>query len=117
MIIDFLRVYWMDILIIVFFALGVLALIKSGNIKKIKELCFYLVCKAEQEFGSGTGQAKFAAAISWLYERLPFIIRWLFTREQLEAYIEEAVGRLKEMLENDINLLSYKDEIEYEFEE
>lgn len=114
MILEFLKVYWMDILIIVLFLLGILFLVKSGNIKKVKELAFYLVCKAEQEFGSGTGQAKKAAAISWLYERLPFIVRFMFTRQQIENYIEEAVKRLKKMLDSDINLLSYKDELEYE---
>ena len=61
-------------------------------------MLFYLVCKAEELYGSGTGELKYAAVVTWIYEQLPPIMKLLFTTKQIDAYIEAAVLQMKEYL-------------------
>ena len=75
----------------------------TGNIKKIKQILLYLVTKAEQELGSGTGELKYAAVTTWLYERLPTIAKVFFTTKRIDALIEEAVSKMKQYLSENEN--------------
>jgi len=77
-----------------------LFLVKRGATKQVREILFYLVTKAEAEFGRGTGELKFAAVTTWIYERLPAIVRLLFTTKEIDNLIEEAVQKMKEYLES-----------------
>ena len=95
---DFIIANWDSILVVILFVLFLLVLIRRGATKQVREILFYLVTKAEAEFGRGTGQLKYAAVVAWLYEKLPTIIKILFTEKQIDTLIEEAVKKMKEYL-------------------
>lgn len=84
--------------IITIFAL-IIAAYKTGHQEILREIAFYLVVKAEREFGKGTGELKYAFVITWLYEKLPPLLKWLFTEKELDEIIEDSVQRLKDFLE------------------
>lgn len=90
---------WDSILVVIAFIVLVIYLAKRGATKKIDEMLFYLVSEAESIFGNGTGELKYAAVVTWLYEQLPTILKILFTAKQIDGMIEEAVARMKEYLQ------------------
>ena len=57
----------------------------------------YIVAKAESEFGSQTGQIKFAEAYSYLRRKYP-LITLLLPKSTLTKIIEEALKSLKGIL-------------------
>lgn len=83
----------------------VVTLIKKGETEILKEILFSLITKAEEEFGSGTGKLKYATVVDWLYERIPAIIKPLFTSKDLETLIETALAEAKEKWAKNPNLL------------
>lgn len=89
---------WPNILFIVVCIVAGLLMYRNGQQAKINEMLFYLVSKAESEFGGGTGELKYASVVTWLYERLPSLCKWLFTAKQVDGMIENAVTRMKEYL-------------------
>lgn len=95
---DFIIANWDSILVVILFVLFLLVLIRRGATKQVREILFYLVTEAEAQFGNGTGQLKYAAVVAWLYEKLPTIIKILFTEKQIDNLIEEAVTRMKNYL-------------------
>ncbi len=95
---DFIIANWDSILVVILFVLFLLVLIRRGATKQVKQILFYLVTEAEAKFGNGTGQLKYAAVVAWLYEKLPTIIKILFTEKQIDTLIEEAVKKMKEYL-------------------
>lgn len=96
---EFILKYWDSVLVVVLFILFLLALIKKGAVKQVNEMLFYLAIKAEERFGGGTGALKYAAVTTWLYERLPVIVKILFTSKQIDLLIENAVIRMKKYLD------------------
>lgn len=100
---DFILNYWDSILIVALFILFLLALIKKGAVQQVNEILFYLAIKAEERFGGGTGALKYAAVTTWLYERLPAIVKILFTSKQIDLLIENAVIRMKKYLDTNYN--------------
>ena len=62
------------------------------------QVLFYLVTQAEREFGGGTGQLKYAAVFTWLYEQLPTMAKFILPKKTVEALIEAAVAKMKEYL-------------------
>lgn len=90
--------YWDSILVVILFIVICIVLIKRGATSYVKQMLFYLVTKAEAEYGSGTGDLKYAAVTTWLYERLPAIVKFFFTAKQIDIMIEAAVTRMKEYL-------------------
>lgn len=95
---SFIITHWVDILIVVAFIVGLCLLVKFGYKKQVKEICFYLVTKAEIEFGGGTGELKYATVVTWLYERLPALLEFFMTAKMIDKLIEDAVARMKEYL-------------------
>ena len=95
---EFIKSNLYSILTVVAF-LGLCAiLIKKGYEDKVKQMLFYLVCKAEELYGSGTGDLKYSAVVTWVYDQLPSIVKLLFTTKQIDKYIEVAVVQMKEYL-------------------
>lgn len=96
-----------SVITVILFILLMIYMIKKGAIKQVNEMLFYLVVEAEREFGGGTGKLKYAAVTTWLYERLPTIVKILFTDKQIDKLIEDAVNDMKEYLKNnkDANIL------------
>ena len=91
-IIKFLVANWDSVLVIVGFLALVAVLIKRGETKILKNILFKLVTQAEREFGSGTGTLKYAAVSDWLYQRMPAVLKFLFTEKDIDSMIES--GRL-----------------------
>lgn len=96
--IEFLTDYWDSMLVIVLFIVICIVLVRKGSTQYVKQMLFYLVTRAEAEYGSGTGELKYAAVTTWLYERMPAIIKIFFTAKQIDAMIEAAVQQMKDYL-------------------
>lgn len=65
---------------------------------KAKQMLLSLVIAAEEKFGGGTGELKFAYVAERLYEVMPGIFQVFFTAEDIAGWIEEAVTKMKEYL-------------------
>lgn len=74
-------------------------LLKTKYKTQAAEMLLYLVTKAEQELGGGTGQLKYSAVSLWLYERLPSIAKLLLSAKLIDSLIEDAVERMQSYLE------------------
>lgn len=96
--VDFITAHWSSILVVILLIVVLIVLVKKGYVKYAKQICFYLVCEAEAQFGSGTGTLKYAAVTSWLYDRLPAICKFIFTEKQIDKFIEDAVVQMKDWL-------------------
>lgn len=93
---------WDSVLVVLLFVIALIFMLRKGAKKQVNEMLFYLVTEAEKQFGGGTGQLKYAAVVAWLYERLPTIVRFIFTEKQVDLMIEDAVQRMKEYLESNM---------------
>lgn len=96
--VNFITTHWSSILAVVLFIVIMIVLVKKGYTKYAKQICFYLVCEAEKQFGSGTGTLKYAAVTSWLYDKLPVVCKFFFTEKQIDKLIEDAVAQMKDWL-------------------
>lgn len=94
-IVDFFVNYWDSILIVIGFIILVLVLIKRGEMVILKQILFNLVTKAEQMYGDGTGKLKYAAVADWLYQRIPVVLKFLFTAKDIENMIESVLDAAK----------------------
>lgn len=84
---------------IVLIVAAILFFVAKGKYRKIaKHILLSLVVAAEKQFGGGTGDIKFSYVWGKLYEKMPFIVRFLFTTTDIANMIEEAVSRMKEYL-------------------
>ena len=96
--IEFLNAHWSSLLVVIFFIVACVILIKKGYAKYVKQILFYLVCEAEAQFGSGTGALKYSAVTAWLYDKIPAICKFFFTAKQIDTLIETAVTEMKKWL-------------------
>lgn len=69
---------------------------KKGYRKQVREMLLILVIQAEKAWGSGTGAVKF----SEVYNKLPTIVTLLFTKNDIEQMINEAVEQMKRYIES-----------------
>lgn len=90
--------YWDSILVVVGFAVLCVVLCRRGATPYVKQMLFYLVTEAERHFGGGTGDLKYAAVTTWIYEKLPVVVRFFFTAKQIDKLIEDAVDEMQEYL-------------------
>ena len=83
---------------------AILLFVAKGKYRKIaKQILLSLVVSAEKKFGGGTGDVKFSYVWEKLYERMPFIVRLLFTADDIANMIEDAVSHMKECLSEEIS--------------
>lgn len=102
MLLSFITANWLPIIVVIVAILlvGLLVILwRNGYKKQVAQILFYLVTQAEQQFGGGTGELKFAAVSTWIYERLPWYIKLFFTTKQIDMMIEEAVTAMKGYLD------------------
>lgn len=104
---QFIMNYWDSILVVVIFIVICIVLVKKGSSQYVKQMLFYLVTQAEAEFGSGTGDLKYAAVTTWLYERMPAILKFFFTAKQIDTMIEAAVDQMKEYLQKNASAQAF----------
>lgn len=90
------------LLIIIGAVTYVIKFMKSSPEEKkamIGTILLALALKAEQEYGSKTGQAKKAQVIAWFYEKYPGLT-YVLSKEQLGEYLDEIVEEMTEWLKN-----------------
>lgn len=103
----FLAANWDSVLVVVAFLVLVVVLIKRGETKILKQILFNLVTQAEKQFGSGTGSLKYAAVADWIYQRIPAVLKLLFTSGDIEKMIEAALEEAKKAWGANENLKGY----------
>ena len=108
-VLTFLAKNWDIVLVIVAFLAVVVVLIKRGETKILKQILFNLVTQAEKQFGSGTGSLKYAAVADWIYQRIPAVLKLLFTSSDIEKMIEAALEEAKKAWGANENLKGYID--------
>lgn len=108
-VLTFLAKNWDSVLVIVAFLALVVALIKRGETKILKQILFNLVTQAEKQFGSGTGSLKYAAVADWIYQRIPAVLKLLFTSNDIEKMIEDVLEEAKKAWGANENLKGYID--------
>lgn len=100
---ELLKQYWLDGVLVGGAIAGLIILIKKGQTDKVKKWAFYFVERSETKFNQGQGMAKLTHAILAIKNK-SVLIRVLFTDEEIEEYVEEAVFQLfnyaKEKLED-----------------
>ncbi|GHU95023.1 hypothetical protein FACS1894208_07110 [Clostridia bacterium] len=106
-ILKFLLSNWDSILVVVAAAAGVIALIAQKQYAILDKIAFSLVTEAEKKYGGGTGAAKFAAVIEWLYPKIPALIRLFVTSKQLEGIIERVLSDAQKRWANSPYLAAY----------
>lgn len=108
-VLTFLAKNWDSVLVVVVFLALVVVLIKRGETKILKQILFNLVTQAEKQFGSGTGSLKYAAVADWIYQRIPAVLKLLFTSSDIEKMIEAALEEAKKAWGANENLKGYID--------
>ena len=108
-VLTFLAKNWDSVLVIVAFLAVVVVLIKRGETKILKQILFNRVTQAEKQFGSGTGSLKYAAVADWIYQRIPAVLKLLFTSSDIEKMIEAALEEAKKAWGANENLKGYID--------
>lgn len=103
----FLAANWDSVLVVVAFLAVVVVLIKRGETKILKQILFNLVTQGEKQFGSGTGSLKYAAVADWIYQRIPAVLKLLFTSSDIEKMIEAALEEAKKAWGANENLKGY----------
>lgn len=106
-IINFLVQNWDSVLVVLAFIIFVIVLIKRGETKILKQILFNLVTQAEKQFGSGTGSLKFAAVSDWIYQRIPTILKFLFTEKDIASLIETVLTEAKKAWGTNDNIQQY----------
>lgn len=104
---EFLVKNWDSVLVVVAFGALCVALVKRGQTKTLKTILFNLVTQAEKEFGNGTGELKFAAVSDWIYQRLPAILKILFTQRDIDKLIESTLEEAKKQWGSNQNVKQY----------
>lgn len=102
--------YWVDAIIILVAVVLLIVAYKAGHRNTVKKIILSLVVQAEKALGSGTGELKYAMVIEAVYNKLPTVMRFLFTPEEIDNMIEEGVNKLKEILASGVTLDGYDDE-------
>lgn len=106
-VLTFLAKNWDSVLVVVAFLALVVVLIKRGETKILKQILFNLVTQAEKQFGSGTGSLKYASVADWIYQRIPAVLKLLFTSSDIEKMIEAALEEAKKAWGANENLKGY----------
>ena len=74
------------------------AFYRSGLKKYAKPLLLCLVRSAEQSYGAKTGELKYCAVASKLYEIMPPAFKYVFSQRCISVMIEDAVDSMKRLL-------------------
>ena len=85
-----------NILIVLVAIFSLIWMWKKGYRKQVREILLILVIQAEKAWGRGTGAVKF----SEVYNKLPTIVTLLFTRNDIEQMINDAVEQMKRYIES-----------------
>ena len=106
-IIQFLFANWDSVLVILAFLALIVVLVKRGETKVLNKVLFSLVTQAEKQFGGGTGKLKLAAVSDWIYQRIPAVLKLLFSEKDIESMIETALEEAKMAWGNNESIAAY----------
>ena len=106
-ILAFLLANWDSVLVVLAFLALIVVLIKRGETAVLKKILFSLVTKAEKEFGGGTGKLKLAAVSDWIYQRIPAVLKLLFSEKDIEKMIESVLEEAKKAWGTNGNIAAY----------
>ena len=106
-IIQFMAANWDSVLVVLTFLVFAVVLIKHGQTKILKKILFNLVTQAEKQFGGGTGSMKFAAVADWIYQRIPAVMKLLFTEQDIADMIEAVLEEAKKAWGTNENIKGY----------
>ena len=106
-ILAFLLANWDSVLVVLAFLALIVVLIKRGETKVLNKVLFSLVTQAERKFGGGTGKLKLAAVSDWIYQRIPAVLKLLFSEKDIEKLIENALEEAKKAWGTNGNLAAY----------
>lgn len=106
-ILQFLLANWDSVLVVLAFLALIVVLIKRGETKILKQILFNLVTQAEKQFGDGTGSLKYAAVADWIYQRIPAVLKLLFSAKDIERMIESVLTEAKTAWGKNENLKAY----------
>ncbi|MBQ0124881.1 MAG: hypothetical protein KBS59_00985 [Clostridiales bacterium] len=95
---EYICTHCLEILAVVCAVATAIILCYSGYKNQAKSIVLYLVAAAEQKWGSGTGDIKYAEVVSALYDKLPNFARIMLSEKTVSALIEGAVKQLKDIL-------------------
>ena len=107
---NFIKVNYDSILVVLVFTMGLLFLYKKGKKEFVRQAVLSLVVQAEKALGSGTGELKYAMVVENIYKVLPPILTLLISEKELDSLIEDGVQYMKKYLSKDKNLLGYENE-------
>lgn len=107
---EFIKLNLSSILVVLLLIIGLLFIYKKGKKDFVRHVVLSLVVQAEKALGSGTGELKYAMVVEELYRVLPFILRMMISKKELDNIIESSVQYLKEYLKKNKDLLGYEDE-------
>ena len=108
-IVNFFMSNWDTVLFIIAIIVVMVVSIKKGETTILKQIVFSLVTKAEQEFGAGLGVLKYATVADMLYQRIPNLLKILYTSKDIEKMIESTLTEAKTKWENSQQLQRYID--------
>lgn len=106
-VINFLAQNWDSVLVVLLVVAVIIVLIAKRQYAILDKIIFSLVTEAEKKFGGGTGAAKLAAVIEWVYPKIPAVIRLFISEAQLEKLIERVLADAKERWEKNPHLSAY----------
>jgi hypothetical protein len=106
-ILDILSEYGSSILFVLIFAAIVVLLIYKKQYAILDKIVFSLVTEAEKKYGGGTGAAKLAAVVEWVYPKIPAVVRFFITSDELMELIENILTEAKKKWDSNPKLSAY----------
>ena len=79
---------------------------KEKQLEKVKEWLLYACIMAEKKLGGGTGQVKLRYVYDLFVEKFSFL-KLLVTFEQFSEMVDEALVKMREMLEKNPNVAMF----------
>lgn len=98
---------WDSVVLVAMVFAIIIYLIKTGQTKILKQIAVKLVTDAEGECGNGTGIIKLSEVVGKLYEKLPSVVRILFTEKQLVQITEKVLEEAKKKWKTNENVSTY----------
>ena len=108
-VVNFFANNWDMILFVLAIIVVIIVSIKKGENTILKQIVFSLVTKAEQEFGAGLGVLKYAVVADMLYQRIPNLLKLLYSSKDIERLIESTLAEAKAKWEKSQKLQEYID--------
>lgn len=100
----FLQMYWSSFVVIFMVLVVLIILWRKGKRDEVKLAIYWFVSEAEKYLGSKAGKAKKGMVIEAVYSRLPVVFRLVFTKNEIDEFIEASVKELKDYLDKGYNL-------------